>query len=289
MWLRDGDELVMSFERNADPEAIRRFGRVPIDSDLPGPEVMRTGEAIFVASREDRDQRWPAIAGTPSPSEAMVVLPLEAAGRSHGVVSFGFGMPRTFSDEGRLAFLTVADQCATAIDRALLYEATHSDARANHLLARISGAIGASRDWEQLARDAVAACTDDFVDSCVVFVREGHLIRRVAVSSRTYGSAFEGLVGRFPTPISAPAPNAIVIRTGEEMELPSLTPEIIAAFSASPEYVEQIRSIKLGEGWILPLRAGSVTFGAMIFAAAPDDGDARRCFGVGPRCRRPDR
>jgi len=279
VWLLtpDGRELHVAAQRNAHPEAMARFARVPVDADLPGPDVVRTGRPWFVRSRAERDEAWPAVAGTPSPSEALVVLPLATGADPIGVLSFGFPEPREFDDDDRTALLAIADQCAIAIDRARLYEGLRADADANHLLARIS-AVGDLDDWTRLADRAVQACVDGFVDLCVLYLQEGTVLQRVALASRTYGDLAADLIGRFPTSLSADAPSAVAVRTGRPVELPAPRDRPLREPWASPAYAERIEGVRPGGGWVLPLRHGDRTFGAMLFAAAPGEHLDDRAF-----------
>src|SRR3954470_8410706 len=97
LWLITDDlsAIECRFERGADPAAVARFARVPLTAtDVPGPYVIETSEAMFVNSREQPDTLWPTLAGTPTMSEALAVLPLEVGEKSLGVVSFGFAERR---------------------------------------------------------------------------------------------------------------------------------------------------------------------------------------------------
>src|SRR5262245_22922978 len=89
VWLVEGDHLVLVQSRNANPVTVAQFERTPLDGDLPGPEVIRTGEALFASSRPELDRRWPKLAGVRSASNALVVLPLANTGAVTGVISFG--------------------------------------------------------------------------------------------------------------------------------------------------------------------------------------------------------
>jgi serine phosphatase RsbU (regulator of sigma subunit) len=268
LWLMtpDGAGLRLTHERNGDPRAVATFARIPIEAELPGPQVVRSGEPCFVGSRADRDARWPVLAGTPSRSEAFVVLPLSAMDETLGVVSFGFAQPREFDADDRIAMLAVADQCAIALDRARLYQAARADADANHLLARVSAA-GGGHDWLPVARQIAASCTDRFVDSCVVYIREGGVVRRAAASSRSFPGAPAELVDRFPTPLSSESPNAVAIRSGEDVHLPPIDEAQLAAIT-QPEFKKRVEHIRFGDAWMIPLLDAGRAFGAMLFATA---------------------
>lgn len=267
IWLVEGDDLVVVQSRNASPQTLAQFGRLSLADELPGSWVVRTGEAVFVSNRLELDSRWPKLIGMPSPSIALVVLPLANTGAVTGVISFGFDEARQFDEQDRVAFLAIADQCAIALDRAQLYEAARAEAAANELLARVSEAGGGS-DWRHIARRISEVCTERFVDSCSITVREGVLLRRVAASSRSYPELSADVVDRFPTPVSSPSPIATAIRTGRPIQVPSPDgPEHVGALSTA-ELRDRVAQVRLGDTWLIPLFDGPGAFGVIGFAAA---------------------
>ena len=273
LWLitDEGTDLELRFEQNADPRAVARFARIPLTSiEVPGPYVVATGDAQFVRSLQERDDRWPALAGTPSPSEALAVLPLEAGDKSLGVVSFGFAEKRGFDEQDKVALLTIADQCAIALDRASLWAAARERAESQSLLAAISG-IKPTLGWETIARQAAALCTEDFADTCALYVHEGHLVRRVAFASRAYPALTGQLVDHFPTPIASPSIHARVVRDGRALPVPEMQPNQVGVASPAPGYLEALRDVRLGSGWAFPLLDRGTTFGAMMFLAEPGE------------------
>jgi len=273
LWLitDDGTQLELRFEHNADPRAVARFARIPLTAvDLPGPYVVASRDAQFVRSRQQRDELWPSIAGTPSPSEALAVVPLEVGETSLGVASFGFAEKRGFDEQDRIALLAIADQCAIALDRAWLYEAARERAESQSLLAAISG-IRPTLGWETIARQAATLCADDFADTCAIYVHEGHLVRRVAFANRSYPALSAQLVDHFPTPVASPSIHARVVREGRALPVPQMQPDQLRAASPAPGYVEALRDVRLGSGWVFPLTDRNVTFGAMMFLAAPGE------------------
>jgi serine phosphatase RsbU (regulator of sigma subunit) len=267
IWLVQGDELVLVHSRNADPEVLVRLPRVALTADVPGTDVIRTGEAYYLSSRAELDERWPHLADLPSPSQALVVLPLANTGTVSGVVSFGFGQAHEFDSQDRVAFLAIADQCAIALDRARLYEAARAESAANELLARVSEAGGGS-DWRRITQRITEVCTEKFVDSCGITVREGALLRRVAGSSRSYPELAGDVVARYPTPISSPAPTATAVRHRRPVHVPAPDASEQAGESPAPGYRERVAHLRFGDSWVIPLFDGPDAFGVIAFATA---------------------
>src|SRR5581483_10305911 len=108
---------------------IRQWRVFPNVPGLPYPDVVATGEPIFITNRDDYVARFPALAGTLAAHPAMsafAVLPLTIDGRVMGGLSFDFSAPRGFDDNDRALLTTLARQCAQAIERARLYDAAEA-------------------------------------------------------------------------------------------------------------------------------------------------------------------
>jgi len=118
-------------------EATFRQWRVfPNMPGLPYPDVVATGDPIFITNRADYVARFPALAETLAAHPAMAafaVLPLTIEGHVMGGLSFDFNAPREFDENDRALLTTLARQCAQAIERARLYDVAkreHAEAEA---------------------------------------------------------------------------------------------------------------------------------------------------------------
>jgi PAS domain S-box-containing protein len=98
------------------------FGSIPLDSELPAAEVVRTREPVFISSGAERNARFPELVPVADRDNAFAAIPLVAEERTLGVFALGFDADHVFDDH-EIRFLTaVADQCAQALARALLYD-----------------------------------------------------------------------------------------------------------------------------------------------------------------------
>ncbi len=107
-------------------ELHQQWRRFPNRRGLPFPEVVASGDPIFITTRAEYVARFPTLAQTleANPSlSAAAILPLMVEGRALGGLGFDFTAPRNF-DDGDVALLTtLARQCAQALERARLFEA----------------------------------------------------------------------------------------------------------------------------------------------------------------------
>jgi serine phosphatase RsbU (regulator of sigma subunit) len=102
------------------PEVVARLRAEPLDAELPGATALRTGEAVWIESREERDSRFPDMAQFEPTAVAMCAVPLTVGGRTLGALRFSFVEPRLFDDDQRRFVVALGAQVAQALDRAQL-------------------------------------------------------------------------------------------------------------------------------------------------------------------------
>ncbi len=116
--LRSGEHLDVLAARGTDavPAAVRRL---PLDDPDPAAQAARTGEPLWESTGRD---------GSGPDAGALVAVPLVLGGptRPLGAIVLRFPDERpTFTAQERAAVLTLAGQCAQALDRARLHQAEH--------------------------------------------------------------------------------------------------------------------------------------------------------------------
>ncbi len=121
----DGETIEIVASRGYPEPTIRAWRSFSVNRRLPLSDVVRTGRAFFCESQAERDARWPTFAGVGA-SNAFVALPLAVRGTVRGAVALSFGGERSFSPEEQELLLTIARQCAQALERARLYEHEHA-------------------------------------------------------------------------------------------------------------------------------------------------------------------
>ncbi|MFD5190198.1 SpoIIE family protein phosphatase [Streptomyces sp. NPDC058357] len=96
------------------------FTDMPLETDYPAAEVVRTGRAIYLPSPEDYGRRYPVTWPLASRfgRRSWAFLPLIVAGRTMGAWMAGFKHPVSFSPDERSVLTTVARMLAQALARA---------------------------------------------------------------------------------------------------------------------------------------------------------------------------
>jgi len=114
----DGQELQIVAEHGYSLEVTTVWTTFQLDAPLPASEAVRTGEAVFITSPEDRDTRYPIFTETPVVQDAAYAIePLVADGRTLGSLVIGFEEARQFSAEEQALLAAAAGRCAQALDK----------------------------------------------------------------------------------------------------------------------------------------------------------------------------
>jgi signal transduction histidine kinase len=107
------------------PKIAENWKRFSADLKMPIPDCVRQKTLIVVTSWEERQERYPDVTHIrlPGSDGALVAIPLLVQERAIGAIGLSFADARTFSDAERTFMLTIAEQCAQAMERARLYDA----------------------------------------------------------------------------------------------------------------------------------------------------------------------
>ncbi len=119
----DGTELELLAAEGMLPEAFERMRRFPPSADHALAHVYRTGEAAWIRTEGEYLERFPTCAGVVNPpAHAFAGVPLLRSGRTIGVFAVCFSEEVAFEEADRAFLLTLARQCAQAIERGRLIE-----------------------------------------------------------------------------------------------------------------------------------------------------------------------
>lgn len=130
LYAEDRQTLTMAHATGYPPELAAAWGTFPHDAPLPLADAARDGTPVWLPNLEARRERYPhleTLQASTGPG-ALACLPLVVEGSVVGVLGIGFGVDQPFDAELRALLLTLAHQCALALERARLYGAER-DAR----------------------------------------------------------------------------------------------------------------------------------------------------------------
>ncbi|MFJ9849315.1 SpoIIE family protein phosphatase [Streptomyces sp. NPDC101150] len=120
----EGDRVSVIGHHGHEPGDERPFLNMPLDTEYPAVEVIRTGRAIYLPTPDDYRRRYPATWPLAARFErtSWAFLPLVNAGRTIGAWMAGFAQPVSFSPDERSVLTTVARMLAQALARAGMQE-----------------------------------------------------------------------------------------------------------------------------------------------------------------------
>ncbi len=108
-------------------DVLTRWHEFPLSMEVPLAVVARTGESMYVGTREEMVQRYPAVADevTASDRRAWAIAPIrEVMSSPPGALMVSWTEPHTLNSEDRQFFEAFADLCAPVLQRAGAYERT---------------------------------------------------------------------------------------------------------------------------------------------------------------------
>ncbi|MFE4962539.1 SpoIIE family protein phosphatase [Streptomyces sp. NPDC056660] len=115
-----GDRLTMIGHHGQHIDEDSPFTSMPLDTDYPAAEVVRTGRAVYLSSAEQYRSRYPVTwpLAQRFGRRSWAFLPLTVAGRTMGAWMAGFTYPVSFTPDERSVLTTVARMLAQALSRA---------------------------------------------------------------------------------------------------------------------------------------------------------------------------
>lgn len=180
-----------------------RYDEMALDDDLPGAQVVRTGQPLFLRSLDQLHERFPGFDGEYPDDRSLHVVPLTIGGRTLGVLSLTF-LGGEVDDDAQVAYVrAMADVLAQALERTLATERADAErGRDLHLISAqldvLSGIVAGrplceALDTLLLAVEAVSR--DGMLGSVLLLADDGLHLRHCAAPSlpRFYVDAVDGL------------------------------------------------------------------------------------------------
>jgi len=276
VWLKspDGNAIELVASRGFSPESKKAFQQLDIDAQAPVADAVRTGEPVWLESCAVYAARFPALeaAGLSRDSEsAIAYLPLATGGAVLGALSFSFSNVKELDPQERAFLLSVARQCAQAMDRARLYENEQRAHFRSEFSAKATAALVESLDHRKTLQAVAHLAVPRFADwAAVDLLGEDGSIRRVGIAHVDPAKVELGweMFHRFPPKREDTVGVANVLRTGKSEFVAHIPDSLFVEVIGDPELLEIARARKLSSSITVPMKARGRTLGAITFVLA---------------------
>ncbi|HEX4979887.1 MAG TPA: SpoIIE family protein phosphatase, partial [Acidimicrobiales bacterium] len=114
------DRLALTGAVGYDEAVVAKLRDEPRDAELPAAYALRTGEAVWLETLEERDARFPHLRGLEPDTVAMCAVPVTSGDAVLGALRFSFSSRRLFDSDEQQFVLALAAETAEALQRAEL-------------------------------------------------------------------------------------------------------------------------------------------------------------------------
>jgi PAS domain S-box-containing protein len=250
LWLVRADrraELVRAFGYTTQAAAAISGHSIDDAGRMPILDMMRSGEALTIASQQDLVRAYPHLSSLVSPQRRyrIVCLPIHGKGEVVGGLGFTFEDAPPADDDEHHFLLLVAGYCAQAIERLKLLEAErHSRGRAEAAAARLALLNRASLAFSEVEFDVrathraiLAEINAEFAEaSGITLIPErGDVLEVAAVAHRDPAGTdlMHALLAATPVKIGEGI-SGRVAATGQPILLPRVDPSMFAVPAYAP-------------------------------------------------------
>lgn len=261
-------DLVGAF--GLEPDVVSKWKSYPIDGNLPASDAVRTGELVLIPSLDERDRRYPAIAGTPPHhNHALACVPLIFEGRPFGVISLSFPNPRTFPEEDCQFLRALAAQCAQALERARLYEGERARAAHQAFLSEASRLLAGTLDYEETLTRVTRLAVPALADTASVHLWVGDELRLVALAhADPRGEAVMRALSSREEDIAHDPTMVGVANADESLVSPEIPQDIWAEIAEDDEHRQWLEQLGTRSAMLVPLRARNRPLGLLSLGMA---------------------
>lgn len=271
--LPGGDEFELVRDIGYTASIREEFSRFPLDAPLPAGDAVRSHRPVLLESIEDRDRKYPALAGHSARGQSFAVLPLYLAdGSPLGAFTVGFEQPRRLDEEEEAFLVTLAGLMAQALERARAFERAEQASARLAFLSEASAVVSASLDLGETLRQLAKLLVPGLCDSCAVVViePEGRLAPLVVEDVDPERAAtLLSFAERFPERRRADVGLGGVLRTGEAQWYERITPELLEAAATGAPHLAALQSLGFTSGALIPLVGHAGLQGVVSLATGP--------------------
>jgi signal transduction histidine kinase/PAS domain-containing protein len=266
VFMRNGDVVELAGEIGYPPEHRALFQRIDLAAPLPICDAIREQRPVWIESREQLDQAYPALRSIPRTYSdlAIAFLPLTIDGRTVGAFHVNYPTAHRFSADERLLLDFLAFQCAQALERTRLIAETEAANRRLLLLAQAGKVLAEARlDPEKVFRAVTRLLTTSIADACILalLTEDGLALRPVAFSHKHPDAETRMSALMVTTPRDEQLTGR-VLRSGEPIRVPTVDTAASRA-AVLPDARDPLDHFGLRRFIIVPIRLDADPIGTL--------------------------
>lgn len=264
------DRLRLAWSHGYAEPVLRPYREFAISAPLPHSDALRERRAIFLESKAAIDHAYPHLAATNN-LEGLISLPLVVHGQAIGVLGVSYRNRRSLMPADRTMALAFADQCALALDRALLFENETEAKRRAKFLAEATTLFAGSLQHDVVLQDLARLAVPMLGDWCAIEMVEGESTKLAAVAHSDPSKVAFASERHEKLPRRQDRGVLEVIRSGKPQLHVEIPDELLTSAARNPEELQLYRDLRLRSAMVVPLIARDKPIGAMTLVWAETD------------------
>jgi serine phosphatase RsbU (regulator of sigma subunit) len=272
LWVITADGSAVELVEPEGQPAPVSYGPIPLDSDVPLPIVVRTGEPIYVTGRAQRKADFPSLHGVPADA-AFGVLPLIMRDQVTGALAIGYGKSHEFGEDEREFLTAVSNLIAVALERAHMREAERRSTERLTFLAEASTVLASSLDYTDTLAQVVRLMVPRLAGMATIHVYDDRgELRRVALAHRD--PEIESALLNYVDEHEYAARSEFLVaatKRGRSIVLPDATGVLAQQKSVDVEHTRLLDSLGIRSSVLVPLTARGETLGVLTLLRVGDE------------------
>ncbi|MFB9995465.1 ATP-binding protein [Deinococcus oregonensis] len=266
----DGTALNMAAFSGYTREQVEPWRVLPLDQATPATEAFHQCQALFIETKQQILLDYPLLQGAQHQfSGSLVALPLMVQDHRLGVLSLRFDMQRLFPATDRLYLLSLASQCAQALQRTTsLQEAQILNDRLS-FLAEASEILSSSLDLAVTLDSIAQLAVPRLGDWCAIYLpTPDGLLDPVTVVHQDPAMVdlLRQFIARNPIEIASDNGTARVFVMDEPELVPVITDEMYDAIPQPEDWKAEVKRLQLRSVITVPMRSRGRVVGVLGMA-----------------------
>lgn len=265
-----GEELVIQGSVGYDPDLVDLWRHLPLSRHTPATVAFTRCTPVLVETTQQALHDYPVLAPVLRASTgSLAALPLLVADRVLGVLTLSFAQPRVFDATDRTFLLSLAAQCAQALQRSAALREAEVQGTQLSFLAEASAVLGRSLDLTTTLDSIAGLTVPRLTDWCVIHLPgpEGRLSPVTVVHQDPAMVSFlRQFTERYPSFVDDDSSVARVFRSGQAEVVPEITDAMYDVIPMPEVWKDDVRRLQLRSVITVPMLAGGVVVGVLGMA-----------------------